>query len=312
MRRALDLLLLLIIAAGVVYLYETHPGQVRKIETELLLRAPCASPLTYSIVSIDPQFHIATSTVVADLKEAEAIWEDPSGKDLFQYEPQGGLVSVRFVYDERQAATDKLNSLGMVIDENRATYDSLKAHYDDLKSTVTSEQSEYDSAIASFRQEQAAYNTQVQRWNAQGGAPSKEYQALADEKQKLSDEFSQIKSLENTLNSNIDTLNAIATELNQLIVRLNLNVDQYNGAGTAGGEFEEGLYSEENGVQSIDIYEFSSHTQLVRVLAHELGHALGMDHVADKEAIMYKLNDGNLLSATPDDIAELDRACRFK
>jgi hypothetical protein len=312
MRKAIDFIFLLAVLAFAAYLAYTHQTQVKKIEEMLNLRSPCASPATYSIISIDRHFGIATSTLVRDLGEAEAIWEKPSGRDLFAYQNQGGDVSIRLVYDERQAATDKLSTLGAVIDQKRASYDDLKSRYETLKQQVYALQSNYDNKVAQFHADESAYNAEVQRWNSEGGAPPSEYQALNSKKQKLADEFAAVKSVEQNLNSSINTLNAYATELNQLIVRLNLNVRQYNTTGTVGGEFEEGLYSENNGVQTIDIYEFSSHTQLVRVLAHELGHALGMDHVADRQAIMYKLNDGNLLQATPDDIAELHRVCKFK
>ena len=65
----------------------------------------------------------------------------------------------------------------------------------------------------------------------------------------------------------------------------------------------------EAGSQRIDIYEYSNRTELVRVLAHELGHALGLGHVEDAEAIMYKVNQGKRLILTQDDIAELRAVC---
>jgi len=45
------------------------------------------------------------------------------------------------------------------------------------------------------------------------------------------------------------------------------------------------------------------------VLAHEMGHALGLEHVADAQAIMYKINQGKRLSLTEDDIAALNAQC---
>lgn len=83
-----------------------------------------------------------------------------------------------------------------------------------------------------------------------------------------------------------------------------------------GEEFTEGEYKSEykSGVyeQEIDIYEFSTKAKLRRVLAHELGHALGLDHVEDPKAIMYRLNQGTNDTLTKDDLAELKTYCNIK
>ena len=254
MRRVFDWVLLLAVIGGGAYLAYTHPKELHRVEEMLHLRAPCAEPLTYSVISIDPRFHIATSTLVANLKAAEDIWEKDSGKALLEYQEKGGDVEVRLIYDERQAATDKLGSLGIAIDESKANYETLKTRYNAMQNTVASQKASYDAKVAAFQRHEASYNAEVESWNKQGGAPPKEYAKLQAEKQALAAEFANLKAIERTLNANIDTLNALATTLNQLIVRLNLNVEQYNDVGSAGGEFEEGLYSQKNGHQNISFF----------------------------------------------------------
>jgi len=40
-----------------------------------------------------------------------------------------------------------------------------------------------------------------------------------------------------------------------------------------GGEFEEGAYQSDQNGEKIDIYHLINQAKLIRVLAHELGHA---------------------------------------
>jgi predicted Zn-dependent protease len=67
-----------------------------------------------------------------------------------------------------------------------------------------------------------------------------------------------------------------------------------------------------NGAEKINIYEFESRSQLIRILSHELGHAIGLGHNENAESIMYYLNKGTGLSPTAEDIRDLKAYCKIK
>ena len=122
-----------------------------------------------------------------------------------------------------------------------------------------------------------------------------------------------MKVLETRLNEMVRVINALVGTLNRLAKSLNLSVEKYNTIGASRGEtFTGGVYHSAEGVQGIDVYEFSSRDKLVRILAHEFGHALGLEHNDDPKAVMYRLNEGDTKVLTASDIAALQTLCYTK
>jgi hypothetical protein len=122
-----------------------------------------------------------------------------------------------------------------------------------------------------------------------------------------------INQKQNELNKLVSDINATVTMLNRISEELNLHVDRYNKIGDEqGGEFEEGVYRSDIEGTNIDIYQYDNKAVLIRLLAHELGHALGLDHVDSPDAIMYRLNQAKNLELTPNDISALKLQCKLE
>lgn len=271
--------------------------------------APCEKPIAYSLGSFDNKFGLSKQNFLAAVKEAEAIWEKAAGKELFVY-ADGGEMKINLVYDYRQQATSKLESIGLTVSENKASYDELKAKYNALNAQYAQAKADYDARLTLFTQRKNAYDQEARSFNRKGGASKAEFDRLQKEEAALKTELAAIKNLEAAVNEYIEEINSLAVVLNRLADFLNLNVEKYNEIGASRGEeFTEGNYQTNGREKIINIYEFSSRDKLVRVLAHELGHALGLLHVADPDAIMYKLNMSANEKLTEDDLKELNLAC---
>lgn len=270
---------------------------------------PCKQSVVYSIDNFDTRFGISKEYFLNAMKDAEAIWEKPTGKDLFQYS-DNGYLKVNLIYDNRQETTSQLKNMGIVVENNRASYDSLKSKYDSIVASYEQNSKNFDARLAVFEARKREYEQAVSSANKKGGADKVTFDRLNTEKEYLNQEITYLNQLQSTLNAQVDDINALARTLNQLATTLNINVKQYNTiGGSLGGEFEEGTYISDAEGQRIDIYQFDNRTKLVRVLAHELGHALGLDHIEDPKAIMYRLNNGINEKLTASDLALVKNHC---
>lgn len=308
-------------------LTRTYPEFEQLAEKFRRAPLPCEQPIGYALDAFDGRFGISRSDFLRAIREAEQIWEKPIGKELFtnisatstsfdsaqDNVPTGGTLKISLIYDARQQATETLRAYGMVIRDSKESYAALKTSYEALLAEYARSKAVFDAEIAALNERERRYNEEVALWNSRGGAPKAEYDRLNAEKEAINQLIAKADLMRSDLNTKVDRINAMVLVLNRLAATLNLQVAEYNEIGSAGGkEFEEGVYRSNQSGQEIIIYQFDDRAKLVRVLAHELGHALGIDHLADPKAIMYRLNQGTNEKLTPDDLAALKKRCNIK
>jgi hypothetical protein len=269
---------------------------------------PCTEPIRYSLGAVDAQFGLSEAEFAADIARAEAIWEKAIGRDLFVYDPEGKL-SVSLTYDIRQKLTDKERLLSAGIDEKKETADSIRQQYSALRADYQAKAEAYARAVESYNARQRAYNERVEFWNSKGGAPPTEYQKLNDERAALENERAALEEERVALSALVERVNAFIDRYNLLVARITSDINEINNDGLAGTQFEEGLYSRDASGERITVYQYEDKIDLIRVLAHEFGHALGLDHNGNAVSIMNPVNQSDTLTLSPEDLRDLKARC---
>ncbi|MFA6297107.1 MAG: matrixin family metalloprotease [Candidatus Paceibacterota bacterium] len=294
---------LIILSVGAIYHYRDNWINL------IIPPKPCSKPLTYSIGTFDTRFGITKEEFKKDIQEAGNVWGKQEGKQLFEYSDTGTL-KINLTYDYRQKATDQMKEVGVGINYDRETYNVLKTKFDSETSLYNTQREVLNQEIADYASKKTEYERQVNYWNSQGGAPQEEYQTLQEQRASLNNQVSTINKETTDLNLLGKELNATADSLNTVAKKLNIKVSDYNTIGSSTGEeFSEGEYIRDGEGVRINVYQFDTNKKLVRLLEHELGHALGFNHVEDPRAIMYRLNTSTNQLPTSADIAELKRVC---
>ncbi len=267
---------------------------------------PCEEPIPYSLGSFDQRFGISRENFLKNIEEAEIIWEKVIGKELFVYE-EGADVKVNLIYDVRQETSVLNRTLEGKVNETVQSAESVKDEFEALKVVHSQKSVEYANLLSQLKQMQSKYNTNVEYWNKRGGAPRNEYEKIQDEKEALVSFQNTVEAKRVELNFMSDKINNLVKKYNELVGIANSNIRTINQS--ADKEFEEGEYVSDAEGQRINIYEFSDKTALVRVLAHELGHVLTLDHNENPQSIMYYLNNSKNLKLTEEDIRDLQAIC---
>jgi uncharacterized coiled-coil DUF342 family protein len=178
--------------------------------------------------------------------------------------------------------------------------------------------------VSLYNSKKDEYEKQVSFWNEKGGAPKNIYEELVNDKSDIDILYRQIvakeaefRSLAETINEKVAVyndlagrVNTIAGIINRLASSLNENISDYNRLQADREEFVTGTYKIDGAERSIDVYQFYDYRELVIILAHEMGHALGIGHASLEESIMFPKITYQEAKLSEEDIVLLEEVCR--
>jgi len=269
-------------------------------------RAICDVPIEYRIGDVDAEFSITFDEIRTAASDAESLWEDATGRNLFTYDPDADFA-INFVFDERQAKTQEEMILRSELEQKKNLSEDVRARYDELTARYTELKDSYDTKSAAYQESLEEHNAEVARWNEAGGAPEGVYEDLNEQQEALAAEQRELNELSYDINQLVEQINAVGSEGNDLVDTYNDIVDSYNERFSEHSEFTQGDYQHD----AINIYQFTDGDELRLVLAHEFGHALSLGHVENELSIMHHFMDEQDISLglTAEDMEELSRVC---
>jgi hypothetical protein len=274
-----------------------------------LWEPPCRRPISYRIGEVDERFGLSREEFAEYVKAAADLWGRALSRPLFREDPQG-VLEIRLVYDYRQEATDRLKKLNIHLDRSQGSYQALRERYEQMRMEWEGKKAALQVDLETHNRRVQDFNARAEAWKREGRGDRSALERLLAEKRELDAQQETLKNRQEEVRTLAETLSSLAVVVNEIASAHNLALVDYKETGrTLGKEFCEGLYEKDKGRRTITIYQFDDTDRLIRVLAHELGHALGLDHSDQEGAVMYRVIGSGGPVLAPDDIRLLKKLC---
>jgi hypothetical protein len=277
----------------------------------------CRAPLRWTIEAVDPRFGLTDLQAADAVRQAGMVWSEPLGRPLLFQESADG-VAIRFVFDERMETALERHRRVAEVDETARAIEERSAALEARRVELARRRASHDARALDFEERQESYNRTVENWNRAGGAPPSELERLrameaeiAELRRAVDAEAEEINRMVDEVNRDAEALNAGIEDLNRARVAL---ADDFPARVVESAEYRQsrgGLFS--NASREIDVFHFEDRDHLVRVLAHVLGHAIGLEHSTSAGSLMHEAGTASEAAgsarATEEDLTQLRTLC---
>ena len=272
---------------------------------------PCSEPLTIRAGTVDDRFQIDRHTLEMALQEVVDLWSSSMGKPAVVYSEDAEL-GVDLVYAEEQQLTDSERQFRDRLQSESVSIEVMERRFNQRENEYEGEVRRYDEDMEELQVSIDRLNQWVNIHNQNGGFNDDELRQYEYRKAYIDKKSEDLEKKRVELMEDAEDMNQMVSDLNLRINQKNELVDEYNRTFTGERKFTQGAYEHNQTGKSIQVFQFSSMDELKLVLAHEVGHALGLPHVENPSSIMYYLMGNqkvNGLVLTDEDIEALKAVC---
>lgn len=252
----------------------------------------CNFPRTYKINKYDQRFSISKGELRLALKNAANMWNQGTKKFLLkEVYTQEADIEINMIYRDAFPLYKKAHQIiskGMQITSDFKEYSRMYKNFNAEGFRLKSKGKELDVKLAKI-------NTNISRWNNSKNKSQLRLNQLKLEQVRLKDEIEkfniEIKDFEKNRSFMNEWFNLI--NIKKIEYRKQSKLLQQMQRGTLDYSLA-GLYERKRNKETISLFLFNDRQSLTNVLAHEFGHALGIKHVDEKKALMFKFaNNSN-------------------
>lgn len=280
MRIVYVLIGILILVFGYLYVQETSHPQLKYNSLADRLSHPFDTRLRFKVEQVDPGFGLTRDEVIVLTQEAIDIWHKGANRnDLMVYD-ENAKLGIKLIYDHRQQEYDAQKKVTQKILNDQAQY---KRQAENLTASRDHLDQQQQRLIQDRNMLAAEYQMLAQR-RSQSGLSS-------DERQQIAADYARLQEKSDRLKREVEYQMQQSTSFNDQIYEYQSNVKNHQRDIRQAEqrfpprEFHKGLFMEDE----IHVYQFDAKDDLRLTLAHELGHALGLYHHSDPEALMYPM-----------------------